>query len=165
MDTIAPAITCSTNILLVTTNPAGANVSFTVTAADACDPSPTVVCTPASGSLFPLGTNTVNCYAYDASLNTNTCSFTVTVIDSSAVAASVVHGPIITNSQFTVRYLGYPGFNYTVEATDLLSPSSWGKKSNHLAPTTDLGMGVGVFEFSEGITSTNRFFRAVYPAY
>ena len=165
MDTIAPAITCSTNILIVTTNLAGANVSFTVTAADACDPSPTVVCTPASGSLFPLGTNTVNCYTYDASLNTNICSFTVTVIPASAVAPTVVFGPTITNGQFVVRYLGYPGFEYTVEATDVL-PATWIKKSNHLAPTNDLGNGVGVFEFSESASaSTNRFFRAVYPAY
>jgi len=35
--------------------------------------------TPGSGSVFPLGTTAVNCTAIDASGNTNTCSFTVTV--------------------------------------------------------------------------------------
>ena len=63
----------------MTTDPTGANVSFTVTAIDACDPSPTVVSSPASGSFFLAGTNTVTCYAYDASGNTNTCSFLVMV--------------------------------------------------------------------------------------
>lgn len=165
VDTIAPSLTCSTNILIVTTNLGGENVSFTVTATDACDASPTVICTPASGSLFAPGTNTVNCIAYDASLNTNTCSFTVTVIPASVVAPTVAYGPIITNGQFVVRYLGYPGFNYTVEATAML-PAAWTKKSNHLAPTNNnLGFGIGVWEFSESVSPTNRFYRVAYPAY
>ena len=40
-----------------------------------------VVCTPASGSTFPTGTTTVNCVATDASGNTASSSFMVTVAD------------------------------------------------------------------------------------
>lgn len=38
-----------------------------------------VVCIPASGSLFPLGTTTVTCTATDSAVNSASCSFTVTV--------------------------------------------------------------------------------------
>lgn len=57
----------------------GATVSFNVTASDACDPTPNVLCTPTSGSFFPIGTTTVHCTATDACGNVDTCSFTVTV--------------------------------------------------------------------------------------
>jgi hypothetical protein len=53
-------------------------VTFSVTATDGTDPSPTVICTPSSGSLLPVGTTTVNCAATDASGNQSHCSFTVT---------------------------------------------------------------------------------------
>jgi len=41
----------------------------------------TVVCNPPSGSCFPLGVTTVTCTATDASGNTATCSFTITVFN------------------------------------------------------------------------------------
>jgi hypothetical protein len=63
------------------TSAGGAYVDFTVTATDACDAAPTVVCTPPSGSEFSLGTTTVNGTAMDASGNTAMGSFTVTVVD------------------------------------------------------------------------------------
>lgn len=85
VDTTPPAITCPADLSIVTTDPLGANVSFTVTAADECDANPTVVSEPASGSFFAAGTNTVNGYAYDSSLNTNTCSFLV-MVDRAPVA-------------------------------------------------------------------------------
>ena len=40
-----------------------------------------MLCTPPSGSCFPPGVTTVTCTATDASANTATCSFTVTVFD------------------------------------------------------------------------------------
>jgi len=56
-------------------------VTYSVTAVDDCDPNPTIVCNPPSGSAFPLGTNTVNCSATDKCGNKSACSFTVTVTD------------------------------------------------------------------------------------
>jgi hypothetical protein len=93
-DTTAPAITCPADISVVTTDPTGASVSFTVTATDACDPSPTIVSAPASGAFFLAGTNTVTCYAYDVSGNTNTCSFLVMVDRAPVVQASVSAYPL-----------------------------------------------------------------------
>ncbi len=59
----------------------GAAVTFTLpTATDNC-PGTTVTASPASGSFFPRGTTTVNITATDASGNSTSCSFTVTVND------------------------------------------------------------------------------------
>ncbi len=80
-DTQAPAISCPPNITIPT--PVGfctVAVPFTVTATDNC-PGTTIVSSPASGSVFSLGTTTVTSTATDASGNTATCTFTVTVID------------------------------------------------------------------------------------
>jgi len=47
-----------------------------------------VVCNPPSGSVFPLGTTTVTCTATDAADNIATCSFNVTVYDTTPPTAS-----------------------------------------------------------------------------
>jgi hypothetical protein len=74
------ALTCSTNIT-VTTSSNSAVVFYTSTASGGCSP-PSVNCTPASGSSFPLGTSSVTCTASDTCGTTTNCSFTVTVIHS-----------------------------------------------------------------------------------
>jgi len=79
VDSTPPAITCPANIT-VTARPGktSAIVSYAVTATDNCSPV-TVTCTPPSGSSFPIGTTHVSCSATDASNNSASCSFTVTV--------------------------------------------------------------------------------------
>src|ERR1051326_1766330 len=57
-------------------------VTYTVTATDDLDPSPTVFCSPASGSTFSPGVTTVNCEAVDNFANSSFGSFTVTVVTS-----------------------------------------------------------------------------------
>jgi hypothetical protein len=69
-----PVLTLPPNLTVEATTSAGVAVSFTVTATD----NATISCTPASGSVFPLGTTTVNCTA-SASTGTASGSFTVTV--------------------------------------------------------------------------------------
>jgi hypothetical protein len=71
-------ITCPDDIIVDADG--AAEVNFTVTAEDACGIKVAeVVCTPPSGSMFPVGTSTVNCMATDVNGNTATCSFDVTV--------------------------------------------------------------------------------------
>jgi hypothetical protein len=62
---------------------AGSVVNFTTpTATDDVDgPIANVVCAPASGSTFSLGSTTVTCSATDSSGNTGSASFTVSVVD------------------------------------------------------------------------------------
>src|SRR5207253_5289329 len=68
-----PTITCPADI-----NSQSPIVTYpTPTASDNCG-SVMVVCSPPSGSTFPVGTTTVNCTATDTAGNTASCSFNVT---------------------------------------------------------------------------------------
>ncbi len=79
-DTTPPVITCPSNRLVWTCSPTGTVENFnTPTATDNLDATPTVACSPPSGSVFPLGTNIVTCTATDDCTNRSICSFTVTV--------------------------------------------------------------------------------------
>ena len=81
-DVTAPSITCPLDVTVDCTSPSGASVTFpTLSVSDNCDASPTVVCNPASGSIFPLGTTQVTCTATDASGNSAQCTFNVMVQD------------------------------------------------------------------------------------
>ena len=56
-------------------NQCGAVVTFASPVfTDACDNHPTVTCTPASGSFFPVGSTSVTCTATDQSGNQGRCS-------------------------------------------------------------------------------------------
>jgi len=79
-DTTAPAITVPDDIVAEATSAAGAVVNFSVSATDAVDPSPSVSASPASGSTFSIGTTTVTVTATDASGNTSSKTFKVTVV-------------------------------------------------------------------------------------
>lgn len=80
-DTIAPVLTCPSNRVVGCRGPSGTTVSYVVGITDNCDQNPILVCTPPSGSVFPFGTTTVVCRGSDSSGNTNTCTFTITVVD------------------------------------------------------------------------------------
>ena len=71
----------------------GANVAFPLPPfADNCDPNPSVVCVPASGSFFAVGTTLVVCTATDASGNSAVCTFNVTVQDTPAALSIALSG-------------------------------------------------------------------------
>ncbi len=81
------------NITTDATSPSGATVTYPLPAAT--DPGdatpPTAVCTPASGSVFPIGTTTVTCTATDRNdLNSPVhATFTITVLGAAAQLAAV----------------------------------------------------------------------------
>jgi hypothetical protein len=78
-DTIAPVIGPTTSVTIATTSPTGATTTYTMpTATDAVGVT-SLTCTPASGSVFPIGTTVVTCTARDAALNTSTKTFTITM--------------------------------------------------------------------------------------
>jgi hypothetical protein len=96
-DTEAPVITCPADITVpAAPNQCDSNVVFVTTATDNC-PNPVVVCSPASGSAFAVGTTTVTCTATDGSGNTATCSFTITVNDTQPPGLTVNGGTIFVN--------------------------------------------------------------------
>ncbi len=83
-DTTKPELSLPANITEEATGPNGAAVSFNATASDLVNGNVDVTCDPASGSIFALGTTTVDCSATDAANNTATGSFTVKVQDTIA---------------------------------------------------------------------------------
>jgi len=94
-DTTPPVITANTNMTIyVPYGYPGTNAYYTVVATDACSGSSvTTGGTPASGSFFALGTNTVNTYAIDTSANTNTGTFKVIIVS--------LPPPLSTNAYLT----------------------------------------------------------------
>ena len=78
LDTTAPTFALPAAITAKATSAGGAAVGFAVAASDP-DDAVTVGCTPASGSLFPVGTSTVTCTAADTVGNTTSGSFYVVV--------------------------------------------------------------------------------------
>jgi hypothetical protein len=76
-----PTISCPANIVLEPTCPSGAIATYTAPVGQ--DNCPGAITTRtaggASGSVFPIGTTTVTHEVTDASGNTASCSFTVTV--------------------------------------------------------------------------------------
>jgi hypothetical protein len=77
-DLTPPALTAG-DVAVDATSPSGAVATFLVTATDDTDPQPAVACSPASGSLFPIGDTTVACTATDAAGNSASATFTVHV--------------------------------------------------------------------------------------
>lgn len=89
VDTTPPVLSGLADQNLEATSVDGAQATFSVTATDIADPAPVVACSPASGSIFPLGATTVTCTATDAGGNPAVGSFTITVTDTTPPVLTV----------------------------------------------------------------------------
>ncbi len=118
-DTIAPIITCPSDITEECTSPSGAVVTFAAPATDDHDPTPLVACVPPSGSTFAEGTTTVNCTATDDSGNSAMCSFDLTVEDTTP--------PTITCPADILKLTSLAGggwfVSFSVGASDVCDPA------------------------------------------
>jgi hypothetical protein len=157
----------------ITLTPAagGAVVSYASTAAsatDLVDPTPKTVCVPPSGSVFAVGVTTVSCTATDASGNSATSSFTVTV----AKLASTT-----TVNAVNAIYDGLPhGATASATGTGLSQPLTvtyTGASGTVYGPTTAAPIGAGTYDASAsyaesatylGSTDTRQFTIARRPA-
>jgi hypothetical protein len=93
VDTTPPVFAPTPSAFTQATSPAGALITYAVTASDDQDPNPVVVCLPPSGTVFPIGQTVVRCTATDAAGNVASASFVVTVVDGSPTCSL---GPIAT---------------------------------------------------------------------
>ncbi len=84
VDTAPPVILVPGDILAESPDGSGVPVSFYVTARDAVEGPVAVVCSPASGSVFPLGVSTITCTAENRHGNT---------------AAAAIHIIVTTNPE------------------------------------------------------------------
>ena len=79
-DTTPPVVTVPADMDVETEDPNGAVVTFAASAYDLVDGDLPVVCSPPSGSLFPVGTTAVTCTASDTRENMGSATFNVNVI-------------------------------------------------------------------------------------
>lgn len=78
-DTVPPVLSVPLGVVQDATAPIGTTVDFTFSAIDDVDGAVPMSCSPSSGSLFPVGSTTVDCVAADASGNSASASFVVHV--------------------------------------------------------------------------------------
>jgi hypothetical protein len=128
LDTVPPVITCPAD-LVQAASPGNCSAVVTYpspTVTDDC-PGVTFVCSPPSGSSFPVGVTKVNCVATDASGNTATCSLFVTVTgDVPCGGAFYMTGAAGANGSLllTVR-TAFPNLHYRAQETYNLLPAQW----------------------------------------
>jgi hypothetical protein len=124
-DTQPPSITPPANIT-VSNDPdqAGAVVNYPSPTASDNAPGVTTNCNPASGSFFPLGTTTVTCTATDASDNTASASFTVTVNDTQPPAITPPANVTVSNDPNQAgAVVNYPAPTVSDNAPNVGTPS------------------------------------------
>ena len=141
VDTTPPVFTLPVeDISEEASSPLGANVSFTaVIAIDDVAGEVTASCSPASGSVFSIGTTTVDCEAQDSANNSSSTSFDVTVADTTP--------PSVTVPATLSGIEGTP-INFSADITDAVSASfttSW--------------------DFGDGVTASGALSTHVYALY
>ena len=129
-DTQPPTITCPANVTAGNDpGQCGAAVVYPApTASDNC-PNVNSQCSPASGSFFPVGTTTVSCTATDASGNTATCAFTVTVND--------VEPPVISGASANPSSLRPPNHRFVYVTVSYTSTDNCGTSNCALSVTSN----------------------------
>jgi hypothetical protein len=127
VDLTPPDLTCPADIETPCAGTNGIQLVFAPPAvSDACDPSPQIVFTPPSGSIFTEGVHAVDCQVTDAGGNSADCTFFVTVRAPDLVIESYSDGEI------TWTYPTNAVHEYLVECCSDLSEGLW----------TDLGCGL-----------------------
>ncbi len=116
-DTEAPVITCPAAMIVECTDPGGEVVTFAPTVTDLFDPTPVVVCAPASGAVFPLGTTQVTCTADDASGNSSACMFDVTVQDTTPPTIECVDDIVVFQGRVLTASGNFPAAVVTFSVT------------------------------------------------
>ena len=107
-DTTPPTVTVPSNISLSTPDNSGRTATFSVSVSDNVGVSSGPICSPSSGSQFPIGSTAVTCFATDANGNVGSGTFTVTVTHDSAlptVVASYAGGTWAQSDYFTPSVL------------------------------------------------------------
>ncbi|MCK6552670.1 HYR domain-containing protein, partial [Myxococcota bacterium] len=116
VDVTPPSIFAPPSIVAEATGANGATIEYSVTAEDNTDGFLAVTCSPASGSVFAIGSTVVGCSATDLDGNTTSASFSVVVRDTTA--------PVITvpaNIAVIATTAAGTTVSYTTSASDIVS--------------------------------------------
>jgi hypothetical protein len=149
-DTTAPVITAPSALSVPATGGNGATVDFTTSALDNVDGAVTTVNTPASGTLFPIGTTPVTTTATDAVGNTAELVWLVTVLPMPPppwTVSQVGSGTSGTNG--TVSYdFGTGAFSFQGRGGDIWSGTNENFTFAHIPWTGDGVFTARVVSFS-----------------
>jgi len=114
IDTEAPIVITSPDLSIEAATKAGSVVNFnTPIATDNIGVISGPMCSPSSGTIFPIGKSTVLCSALDAAGNVGTASFTVSVVDTQAPRVITPSDQIYTTSNLKGVIV-----TFTVSASD-----------------------------------------------
>jgi fibronectin type 3 domain-containing protein len=144
-DMVAPVIATPSDILVGTVKASGEVVKFRPTATDDEDGPVTVVCTPASGSVFPVGTTTVTCKASDSSGNFSQTTFKVTVHDDTMGDTSPPTITVPANMVVPATSSSGAVVNFTTSALDAV---------DGVRPTTNTPASGSVFPIGTTVVTT-----------
>lgn len=116
----APVLTVPADHTLEGDTAGGWTASYPgVSATDAeDDPDPMPACSPAAGEVLPLGTTTVSCSVTDSGGRSDTGSFAVTVVDTTAPSIALGGDQTVTTDDPAGIVLGFA----PSEATDIVDP-------------------------------------------
>jgi 6-phosphogluconolactonase (cycloisomerase 2 family) len=136
-DTQAPAINCPADKIAATATPCDAGLVVNYPApmvSDNCPNNLLVVCTPASGAVFPVGATTVTCKVTDGGGNQAECSFKVTIfnvwLQDDANPANV----LLFNSNTGEYRLCYAGVNQPVTGIGMVMKKGCSATLQHNPP-------------------------------
>jgi uncharacterized repeat protein (TIGR01451 family) len=123
-DTTPPTLNLPATLTVYAASKNGAPVTYTVTATDLVDAQPTIICLPVSGSIFIVGTTTVNCSATDFSGNRSSGTFNVVVIGPDDLVLGKFASPVVQTGENLSYLIGVvnlgPATAYQVTVTDTL---------------------------------------------
>jgi hypothetical protein len=126
-------LTCPPNQVMEFTSDAGAVVTFSAVATSPCS-NVTVVYTPPSGSLFPIGVTTVLVQATDSCSNFAQCSFEVTVLGAQGVKSNVLAELVALRESLDPSQPFAQKFDEAIaHLQDSLNPAYWIDQT-HLKP-------------------------------
>ncbi|MGE3277778.1 MAG: HYR domain-containing protein [Vicinamibacterales bacterium] len=117
-DTTAPTVVAEGQSAEAT-GPAGAAVTFAASATDAVTGNLAVSCSPAAGTVFPLGSTTVTCTAVDEAGNTGSATATIVVADTTPPVLTVPAAIVLD----AVSINGAPVL-FDIASTDIVSGSA-----------------------------------------
>ncbi|TAK94045.1 MAG: HYR domain-containing protein [Verrucomicrobia bacterium] len=160
LDRTPPIIACPANMIVAEAprDSGGAAVTFpNPLTTDICDSSLSLVASPPSGSIFPVGTNTVTWTATDDSGNSNSCTFQIRVIPyrlfvvyntDNAGPGSLRQALLDANDSpdenliiFTIPGGGFKTIHLLTALPDITSPvviDGWSQSGSNLPPVVAL---------------------------
>ncbi len=150
IDLVAPTVTCSSNLTVAANGNCPAVANFTVSVADNLALA-NMTTNPASGSTFPVGTNTVTLTARDTAGNTSFCTFKVTVVVGTPPSLTVLN----SGTNITVAWSNIFGC-YSLQSASTLASNAW---VNFAGPIGNTG---GNFVVTNNFSASNRFFRLTF---